>query len=126
MPKVKGKYIHFTSVKCKLSKILPDPNVYARICDDVLACHKTFKRGLFFLKAFCIHFRDRRIPLPTPDHSQTIVCLEYVCEKIQTGAKCESSDVTELARDNGEKVFSDIDPSKVDMRGKRKLKRLVA
>ncbi len=27
MPKVKGKYIHFTSVKYKLSKIVPDPNV---------------------------------------------------------------------------------------------------
>ncbi len=45
---------------------------------------------------------------------------------MQTGAKCESSDVIEVGRDFGEKVFSDICPSKVDMRGKSKLKQLVA
>ena len=45
---------------------------------------------------------------------------------MQTGAKCKSSDDMELTRDNGEKVFSDIYPSKVDMRGKSKLKQLVA
>ncbi len=55
-----------------------------------------------------------------------IACLEQVCEKMQTGAKCKSSFVIELARDYGEKVFSDICPSKVDMRGKSKLERLVA
>ncbi len=44
---------------------------------------------------------------------------------MQTGAKCKSSDDMELTRDNGEKVFSDIYPSKVDMRGKSKLKQLV-
>ncbi len=69
MPKVNGKHLHFTSVKCKLSKIVPDPNVCTRICDAVLACHDTFKRGLFFLKAFCIHLQDIQIPLPTLDHS---------------------------------------------------------
>ncbi len=99
MPKVKGKFIHFTSVKCKLPKIVPDPNVCTRICDAVLACHETFKRGLFFLKAFCIHLQDIQIPLPTLDHSLMIVCLEQVCEKMQTGAKCQSSFVIEPARD---------------------------
>ncbi len=38
---------------------------------------------------------------------------------MQTGTKCKSSYVIELARDCGEKVFSDIYPSKVDMRGKK-------
>ncbi len=50
-------------------------------------------------------------------------CLEQVCEKIQTGVKCK---VIELTRDNSEKVFSDIYHSKVDVRGKSKLKRLMA
>ncbi len=104
-------------------KIIPDLCFCTQICDSVLACHETFKRGLFFLKAFCIHLRDRRIPLPTPDHSLTIACLEQVCEKIQTGVK---SEVIELTRDNSEKVFSDIYHFKVDVRGKSKLKRLVA
>ncbi len=116
------KHLHFTSVKCKLSKIVPDPNVCTQICDAVLACHETFKRGLFFLKAFCIHLQDIQIPLPTLDHSLMIACLEQVCEKIQTGGKCKYSFVIELTRDYGEKVFSDIYPSKVDMRRKSKLK----
>ncbi len=55
-----------------------------------------------------------------------IACLEQVCEKMQTGAKRKSSFVIELTRDYSEKVFSDIYPSKVDMRGKSKLKQLVA
>ncbi len=105
---------------------VPDPNVCTRIFDAVLACHETFKMGLFFLKAFCIHLQDRQIPLPTLDHSLTIACLELVCEKMQTGANYKSSFVIELTREYGEKVLSDIHPSKVDMRGKSKLKRLVA
>ncbi len=123
MPKVKGKFLYFTYVKCKLSKIVPDPNVCTRICDATLACHETFKRGLFFLKVFCIHLQDIQIPLPTLDHSLMTSCLEQVCEKIQTGIKCK---VIELTRYNSEKVFFDIYPSKVDVRGKSNLKRLMA
>ncbi len=55
-----------------------------------------------------------------------MTCLEQVCEKMQTGDKCKSSDVKQFARNDDEKVFSDICPSKVNMRGKSKLKQLVA
>ncbi len=44
-------------------------------------------------------------PSSHTDHSLVIaVCLEQVCEKMQTGVKCKSSNDMEFARDNGEKV----------------------
>ena len=41
-------------------------------------------------------------------------------------AKCKSTDALELAREYGEKVFSEVYPEKVDMKGKSLLKSLVA
>ncbi len=114
--------LQFCTIKSKLSTLVTDKDDRSKISEAAVKCHEAYKRGLFFLKGFCLRMESKDLDIPVPNHSLMIACLEQVCEKYQRGRKCKSTEALELAKDYREEVFSEIYPDKVDMKGLSRLK----
>ena len=92
----------------------------------VLLCHEATKQGMLFFKAFCLLCEKIGRPIPEPNFSVMMACLDQVCLRKGKGRKCKAEDIIEQMKDYREKVFCKIFPEKVDMSGKSHLKRHVA
>ena len=127
-PQRKGRKdaLQFFVVKSKLKSIIQNESVRQIISSSVLLAHETTKLGLFFFKAFCLECERLSLPVPEPNHSVMIACLDQVCLRCRRGAKCKSTDLLERMSIFRERVFCKIYSEKVDMRGKSMLKALVA
>ena len=124
--RVKREPRQFFSVKSKLASVIPDKSVRQKIASAALLAHETTKQGLFFFKAFCLDCEKLGRPIPEPNHTVMVACLDQVCLRAKCGVQCKASDLLSQMKEYWDRVFCKIYPDKVDMTGKSVLKALVA
>jgi len=103
----------FCTVKSKLSTVVRNVDVQNKVKEVALLAHEAFKRGLFFLRLFCLSTEV----IPEMNVSTMRQCLRQVCSRDKRGAKLKDTLLTETMATFWKGTFCSIYSDLLDCTG---------
>lgn len=123
MPRrMSNEELQFTTYKCKLKTLVKDECVRKRFESDARIAHQAFNLASSFFRLYCLSMDD----LPDINVSTMKQCINRVCLSDNRGAKTKDLELNAKLEMFWENCFRNVEPTKVDMRGKSRLKVAVA
>ena len=126
--KVVGELL-FMTVKSKLNTVIArgednktNPTILEKIKSVAITAHETYKRALFFLKAYCLHKDD----VPKISISTMRLCINQVCKKHGKGKKNKEQSLLDDMTQFWEDEFKKIYPEKLEGIGMSYILQLLA